>query len=161
MAIDIRPVDLTQAGSTADWLDLLNAYASDPMGSGAGLSDDIQQRLPEQLRDRPGTWLFLAYEDDQPVGLLNSFESFSTFGAAPVLNIHDVYVAHSARGKGVVDALFAEAEHKAQTIGCCKMTLEVLEHNTPARRAYRRLGFDHYVLDPSAGGAQFWEKKLN
>jgi ribosomal protein S18 acetylase RimI-like enzyme len=51
-------------------------------------------------------------------------------------------------------------EELAGRLGCCKLTLEVLEGNSIAQAAYRSLGFDAYQLDPSLGKALFWEKKL-
>jgi len=160
MTLDIYLVDLDDAAQTTAWLELLNAYASDPLGNGEALSPALLSALPARLRQRPGTWLFVASLDGRPCGLLNAFESFSTFSVAPILNVHDVFVRGDARGSGVVDALFERAEAAARAIGCCKMTLEVLAHNEPAKRVYTRLGFAHYVLDPALGGADFWERKL-
>ena len=44
--------------------------------------------------------------------------------------------------------------------GACKLTLEVLDGNAPARALYRRLGFAAYQLDPAMGHAQFLQKWL-
>ena len=51
-------------------------------------------------------------------------------------------------------------EQHAREIGCCKVTLEVLEGNHPAKKAYSQAGFAAYELDPEAGQALFWQKKL-
>ena len=40
------------------------------------------------------------------------------------------------------------------------VTLEVLDGNAPARRAYQRFDFTAYELDPAQGKALFWEKKI-
>lgn len=34
----------------------------------------------------------LAFDADQPVGLINAIEGFSTFACKPLINIHDVIV---------------------------------------------------------------------
>jgi ribosomal protein S18 acetylase RimI-like enzyme len=52
------------------------------------------------------------------------------------------------------------AEAVALRLGCCKMTLEVLEGNVVAQAAYKSCGFASYELDPRMGKAMFWEKKL-
>jgi ribosomal protein S18 acetylase RimI-like enzyme len=52
------------------------------------------------------------------------------------------------------------AEQIAIELGCCKLTLEVLEHNYIAQKAYRSFGFAGYELNPNMGKALFWEKKL-
>lgn len=64
------------------------------------------------------------------------------------------------RRKGVGTTLLFYAEEYAKSINCCKLTLEVLEGNHPAKSAYKAAGFEPYELDPDAGIAQFWQKKL-
>jgi len=57
--------------------------------------------------------------------------------------------------------LLAEAEQIAIGLGCCKLTLEVLEGNAVAQAAYKASGFAGYQLDPKMGKAMFWQKKLD
>ena len=51
-------------------------------------------------------------------------------------------------------------EQQAIERGCCKLTLEVLEGNQAARRAYDKFGFQSYALNPELGHALCWEKSL-
>lgn len=51
-------------------------------------------------------------------------------------------------------------EEEARSRGACKITLEVLGGNEGAKALYASLGYGNYALDPEAGTAQFWEKKL-
>ncbi len=53
-----------------------------------------------------------------------------------------------------------KVEEVAQKLGCCKITLEVLEGNIVAKRAYENFGFVGYELDPEMGKAMFMEKKM-
>jgi ribosomal protein S18 acetylase RimI-like enzyme len=76
------------------------------------------------------------------------------------LNIHDVIISLVYRGRGLSKLLLQKAEQIAIEIGCCKLTLEVLEHNYVAQKAYRSAGFNGYELNPKMGKALFWEKKL-
>jgi ribosomal protein S18 acetylase RimI-like enzyme len=48
---------------------------------------------------------------------------------------------------------------EAQRLGCCKLTLEVLERN-PARRLYESCGFEHVEYDNDAGMSLFYAKTL-
>jgi ribosomal protein S18 acetylase RimI-like enzyme len=57
--------------------------------------------------------------------------------------------------------LMAAVETEARRRGCCKLTLEVLEHNQHARKLYDAVGFASYQLDPTTGRALFLEKKLS
>lgn len=52
-------------------------------------------------------------------------------------------------------------EEYAREIGCCKLTLEVQDKNEVAMNAYKKFGFEGYVLDPVDGKAMFWQKKFN
>ena len=54
--------------------------------------------------------------------------------------------------------LHAVEEH-ALAEGCCRVTLEVLEHN-PARRLYEALGYAQLAYGGDAGGALFYVKPL-
>ncbi|PKL74134.1 MAG: GNAT family N-acetyltransferase, partial [Candidatus Melainabacteria bacterium HGW-Melainabacteria-1] len=56
--------------------------------------------------------------------------------------------------------ILQKVEDIARRLGCCKMTLEVLEGNAVAVNLYRSLGFRNYELDPAMGRAYFLEKKL-
>src|SRR5438105_3003128 len=48
---------------------------------------------------------------------------------------------HKYRRQGVSTALMARVEQIARGLGCCKLTLQVLEGNTVARALYRANGF--------------------
>lgn len=159
--LQITHVDYLDPQQGKDLVSLLNAYALDPLGGKTPLRDEVRQTLPAKLAKVNGANSFIAYLNDQPVGLLNAFMGFSTFNAAPLINIHDVYVAPEARGKGVVDALFTAIEAVAMELNCCKITLEVLEENGVAQSAYKRLGYKGYDLGEVGGEALFWQKKLS
>ena len=103
---------------------------------------------------------FIAWLGDEPVGLINTFEAYSTFKAKPLLNVHDVAVLAAHRGRGVGQALLAACEALARERGCCKLTLEVLSGNRRALRSYESFGFVPYVLDPAEGNALLMQKWL-
>lgn len=141
-------------------VDLLDAYARDPLGAGTALSVSIRQRLIEGLRAFPGALILLAWQRDRPVGLAVCFPSFSTFRAAPVLNIHDLAVMPSARRLGVATRLLAAVEDEARSRGCCKVTLEVRDDNGPARLLYERAGYGAACSGGERVQYLFLEKRL-
>jgi len=69
-------------------------------------------------------------------------------------------VAPAFQGRGVGKQLLAALEDRARQMGCCKITLEVLEGNAVAQGLYRKQGFEGYALDEITGRAMFWQKKL-
>lgn len=158
--ITIVKADLTHSEHADALIKLLGEYACDPMGGGEPLSEAVVANLVTEMQKRPHLHSFLGFSGAEPVALMNTVEGFSTFAAKPLLNIHDVVVSRVFRGQGISRLLFAAAESFAKTQGCCKLTLEVLEGNEIAKNAYIRLGYVPYQLDPQAGHAQFWEKKI-
>jgi ribosomal protein S18 acetylase RimI-like enzyme len=142
--ISIVEVDYTNAVQLDHLASLLNAYSMDDMGNGKILDHSVLDKLKADLPNIPGAYSFIAYVKsvDQllPVGLVNCFSGYSTFKAAPLLNIHDIVVLDSVRGKGIGAMLIHAVEKKGRELGCCKITLEVRTDN-PAEKLYRRLGF--------------------
>jgi ribosomal protein S18 acetylase RimI-like enzyme len=160
MRISLLRADYRNPVHGAAIVALLDAYARDPMGGGQPLPQAARDGLIAALSAFPTAFSVLAMAGEQPAGLANCFDGFSTFACKPLVNIHDVVVAPQFRGQGVARRLFAEIEAIAREKGCCKMTLEVLSGNKPALGLYRSLGFGDYVLDPEQGKAVFWQKSL-
>ncbi|MDI1273594.1 GNAT family N-acetyltransferase [Polaromonas sp.] len=139
---------------------LLDAYARDPAGGGQPLSDFAKTHLVQALAGRPQAFSVLAFDSALPVGLVNCIEGFSTFACRPLVNVHDVVVLASHRGRRVGELMLAAVETIARERGACKLTLEVLQGNAPAIKLYERIGFAGYQLDPALGSAQFLQKWL-
>lgn len=158
--LEVVDADLSLPEHAEAVVRLLNAYALDAMGGGQGLSEFAQANLIAELRRRPSMRAILAYADGEPAGLAICIEGFSTFACQPLLNIHDLTVAPQFRGRGIAKLLLRKAEAIARQMGCCKLTLEVLEGNIVAQSAYRACGYAGYALDPQLGRAMFWQNKL-
>jgi GNAT superfamily N-acetyltransferase len=158
--IDIQIADFSNPAHASAVVYLLNEYAKDPMGGGAELSDFVKVNLVNELSKRTGIYVVLAFVNSQPAGLANCIEGFSTFACKPLLNIHDIVVLAEYRGQGISSQLLKKVEEIAESLGCCKLTLEVLEGNKTAQAAYIANGFAGYQLDPEMGRAMFWQKKL-
>lgn len=139
---------------------LLHAYASDPAGGGEGLSEFARHHLVRELAARPQAYSVLAFDGPQPVGLVNCIEGFSTFACKPLVNVHDVAVLASHRGRRIAEQMLVLAESMARERGAVKMTLEVLSGNAGAVRLYERIGYAGYQLDPAMGSARFLQKWL-
>ncbi len=140
---------------------MLDAYAQDPTGGGKPLSDFVKSNLVPSLAARPQIFSVLAFDGATPVGLVNCIEGFSSFACRPLVNVHDVVVAQSHRGRGVAQQMLELVEQIARERGACKMTLEVLSGNSRAHRLYTRIGFGSFQFDPAMGQAQFLQKWLD
>jgi ribosomal protein S18 acetylase RimI-like enzyme len=153
MNVEIVEADLSSERGVASVVDLIDAYARDPMGGGAALPEDVRARLGPDLRAhaaRGVATVLLALRGGEAVGIAVCFIGYSTFRARPLLNLHDLAVRPGARGEGVGRVLLAAVAAKAHSLGCCKVTLEVREDNSAARRLYERTGF----LDTGPGGSR-------
>ncbi|WDD97140.1 GNAT family N-acetyltransferase [Thalassomonas actiniarum] len=160
MNIQLCIADYKDEQQGKDLLMLLNAYALDPMGGEEPLTEYVKENLLTALSQRSDMFTLLCYLDGKPAGLINCIESFSTFSCQPVINVHDVVVLPFYRGHGLSEKMLQEVENIAREKGCCKLTLEVLQGNAVAQKAYRKFGFSGYELDPEMGQAMFWDKKL-
>ncbi len=158
-ALTVALADYRDARDATDVVALLDAYARDPMGGSTPLAEEVKARLPGDLVANPQAFSLLARIEGEAVGLANCFMGYSTFAAAPLVNIHDLAVLPGHRGAGIGKALMAAVEAEALKRGACKITLEVLSGN-PARHLYAREGYGDYQLDPATGHALFWQKRL-
>ncbi len=158
--VDIVQADLLSKKHGDDYVRLLNSYAVDVMGGGTKLNSTVRDNLATEIAGREFITVFLAYENNQAIGLITCMLGFSTFQCRALLNIHDVYVANDYRGQGIANKLLQSAEQLARENNCCKLTLEVLQGNTIAKKAYQNFGFKNYELTPEIGSALFWEKLL-
>lgn len=158
--VEVTHADFSLPEHAAAFKALLGHYSADPMGGGEKLSDEVLEQSLAGIRALDYSHSFIAFIDGQPTGLINAFQGYSTFKAKPLLNIHDLVVHEDYRRMKVAQAMLAKAERFAIDNGFCKITLEVLEQNIPAQKAYQRFGFEGYELDPASGQALFWQKVL-
>lgn len=158
--VELCIADLSNQAHAEALVKLLNDYATDLMGGGAALAPVVRRTLVAELIKRPFVRTVLAFVDGEPAGLAITMEGFSTFACQPLLNIHDMAVSPPFRGRGISTQLLGKVEEIARGLGCCKITLEVLEGNKPAQASYKSFGFAGYELDPEMGKAMFWQKAL-
>lgn len=156
----VKKVDYLDPTDRLALLAVLDMYARDPMGGGEPLAGEVKARLCDDLAQVPGAISWLAWLDQQPVGLLNAMPGYSTFKARPLMNVHDIAVDPAQRGQGIGQALLKVLEEHAQQLGCCKLTLEVLSGNSVAQQSYVRFGFEQYSLSALTGQALFMQKWL-
>ena len=158
--IEIVEADLDRDDHQRSVLELIDAYANDPMGNGRPLPAGIKDALIPGLKNHPTTVILLAFRGEEAVGIAVCFIGFSTFAARPLINIHDLAVLPVQRGLGIGRRLLEAVEHTAREMGCCKVTLEVLENNRRALKVYAAAGFARATYTEAAGGALFFAKQL-
>jgi ribosomal protein S18 acetylase RimI-like enzyme len=96
----------------------------------------------------------IAEEDGRALGFV-----FCVLGdtGRQTAHVTDIYVRPEARGRGIGRALLSELVEPARAAGLGHVSLEVLVHNTGARRLYERLGFvpvDIFMVAPLGAFAE-------
>jgi ribosomal protein S18 acetylase RimI-like enzyme len=100
-------------------------------------------RLDQWRRD--GSTFLIAWDEERPVGHAHVAWDGTKLGAP---EIQDVYVAESARRRGVATALTHAAEAEALARGHDRLSLSVGTGNFAAQALYDRLGFADAGLEP-------------
>ncbi len=158
--INIVRVDYSNPQHCNDLCRLLLEYAEHETGVDGPVSPDMFDQLPRLLADFPTAFSLLARCDGRAVGLINGFFGLSTFTGRRLINVHDVVVTEHARGQGVAGRLLAEVEAIARESDCCRITLEVLQNNASAHRAYEKRGFTRTPYHPDVD-TLFLQKSLD
>ncbi len=89
-----------------------------------------------------------------PVGFVQLYPTFESIEVAPLWVLNDLFVAETARGRGVGTALVRAAERTARAGGAASISLQTAHTNTTAQRLYEREG---WTLDTTYRG---YEKAL-
>lgn len=156
-AVRLRRADLANPADLAAAADLIAAFEHEEDGTETPWS--IREGLGPHLRRR-ASFVLLAELDGEAVGVLIAQRTLASFRAVDSCNIHDVFVAKAARGRGLARALMHAAEDHARALGCAKMTLEVNTDNAPALALYRSLGYGVSDGEFPSGATLFVRKPL-
>jgi GNAT superfamily N-acetyltransferase len=130
---------------------------------GAAPTNRHEDRFDRQQRGQI-TYL-VAWLDEEPVGYVflrwpgadDLTEQGQSLGC---VELADLFVAPSARGRGVGEALLQTAESLAAR-GHARLGLEVTAtnpFNDAARRLYRRRSYHEAGLDPFISGYTYWDR---
>lgn len=151
----IFEADLSNKKYLEDILKVLDDYKSDGMGASPPYTQNERKILKYYFESHPTVKVFLLYVDNKIAGGSVCFQSFSTFSAKIILNIHDLSVLKAYRGHGYGRKLMNSIIIKARELDCSKITLEVREDNCKAQKLYSSLGFKE-----SKPVMYFWHKPL-
>ncbi|MCA9239013.1 MAG: GNAT family N-acetyltransferase, partial [Planctomycetales bacterium] len=119
MQLNIQPPDFTSDEDRRGIVELLLSYAGGPQAGGKAMSSAATQRVIAMLAGNPTAVVLLAKLAGRPVGLAVCVESFSTFRAEPVLNLHDLVVAPDHQNRGIGRQLLEAVEQQARQRGAC------------------------------------------
>lgn len=121
--------------------ELIRHYMTDAMGGCKPLSQHQEQNMITGLQNQANCFVLFIEYNGEIVGLATCFINYSTFKAHPYINVHDIVIHSSMRGKQLGKLLMQKIIEIAHHYNCCKVTLEVREDNIVAQRMYKQLGF--------------------
>jgi GNAT superfamily N-acetyltransferase len=121
-------------GQDAHYLDSSRAYGD---GGKAALSDalDLFLRRPEL------GFVWLAYEDNEPIGVCVVCFAISTSIGAVVAKLDDVYITSARQGQGIGSVHLTQLKEELRRLGIRRIDTSVHLQNGQARRFYERHGF--------------------
>jgi GNAT superfamily N-acetyltransferase len=96
----------------------------------------LQERIAQQQ-----SVIFIAKVDGQAVGFTQLYPAFASLSLKRSWILNDLYVAESARGRGVAMALMNAAKQLALDTGACEIFLQTARTNTTAQALYEKLGY--------------------
>jgi GNAT superfamily N-acetyltransferase len=101
-----------------------------------------EETLREQgfRRDPPDFHALVADGERGLSGMLVFYLVPFTFRARPTLHVKELFIAESARNRGIGEALLRAAAGEAVRRGCAAIKWQVASWNAAGRRFYERLG---------------------
>jgi ribosomal protein S18 acetylase RimI-like enzyme len=85
--------------------------------------------------------VFIAFDDNEAIGFVQLYPSFSSVSMKPTWVLNDLYVKETGRGKGFGEKLIREAIAFAEVAGAKGVLLETGKENVTAQRLYEKIGF--------------------
>lgn len=110
-----------------------------------------QKFIRERLQQQDAT-IFLAMENEQPVGYTQLFPSWSSVSMQRVWILNDLFVLTEKRNQGIAKALMNKAKDHAMSTDAVRMILATETTNKIGQNLYESMGyrqfddFYHYVL---------------
>ena len=131
----IKKATLNELESLTELFDLYRVFyeqKSDP--------DGAKEFLKERFTNKESV-IFIAFDENNPVGFVQLYPSFSSVSMNRTWVLNDLYVKESVRGKGFGEKLLKKAINFAEETGAKGISLETGKENVTAQRLYEKIGF--------------------
>lgn len=134
MSTTVRHLQVQDKSCWQDlYLSYLRFYESEPVEASTEL---LWDRLTRLVPDIQG---LVAEVDGEVVGIAHFHYQLSTWSDTSHCYLEDLYVAESARGKGVATALIRKVEDLAIQKKCSEFFWITKESNSTARKLYEKV----------------------
>jgi GNAT superfamily N-acetyltransferase len=126
-------------------------HAGSPVAGASGFTMDSADYRPLRLERMPQVAASLGWSEDALKGFIDGYTQVYSDPQDPTLApaapwvIECVAVAPEMRGQGVAGKLLNAILDEGRRLGHARAAISVTLGNEPARRAYEKLGFAHYM----------------
>ena len=136
MTITVRQATIHDLDLIAPLFDGYRQFYGQPADLGLA-----QRFLRDRFQQRESVVLLAVDEEGEGVGFVQLYPLFSSVRAARSYLLNDLFVAPTARRRGVAAALMHEAVDFARAVGAVAMSLSTAHTNESAQRLYESLGW--------------------
>lgn len=102
--------------------------------------EDARAFLNERLVNEESV-VFIAFDEDNPIGFVQLYPSFSSVSMKRSWVLNDLYVKENARKKGFAEMLIKKVIDFAEETGAKGVLLETAKENMAAQSLYEKVGF--------------------
>ena len=134
--IEVRRAFDADLAQLAGLFDLYRQFYREPPNASLAL-----QFIEERLRRGDSIILVAAEDDATVVGFTQLYPTLCSVAAAPIQILYDLFVAGTARRRGVGRALLETARQHAEQSGAVRIELATATTNHSAQRLYESLGW--------------------
>jgi len=135
MTIEIKEITLSQIDDVVALFDQYMVFyeqASNP--------EKYKLYLEERIEQNEAT-VFVAYADQEPVGFVLNYHSFSSVSQGKIIVLNDLFVAKEYRKYGLGKKLIDQVIALARETGAVRIDLGTAKDNFTAQSLYEKIGF--------------------
>ena len=134
--IDVRPVQAADLEDVARLFDLYRQFYRQPPDRALA-----QRFISARLERNDSVILVASIGAGALAGFTQLYPTLCSVSAAPIFVLYDLFVAESARRRGVARALMAAARAYAKGTGAVRLELATARSNVGAQALYESLGW--------------------
>lgn len=86
--------------------------------------------------------IFIAFENEMPVGFAQLYPSFSSVSMCKILILNDLFVSPALRNLGAASLLMEYCESFAKKTGAIRLALATEKTNQAGQNLYKKMGWD-------------------
>lgn len=135
MALDIKRAAIADISSVALLFDAYRVFYSQPSQLQAAF-DFLEQRISKNE-----SAIFLAVMNNEPVGFVQLYPVFSSVQLKKAWVLNDLFVAETARNRGVGEALLHQAIQFGRETGAAYLLLQTASDNYRSQSVYEKNGW--------------------